>query len=436
MELPHEIIEEFENLPETHKIYYDDAYIKEFDSKVIGIKNLEDYAYVVLESTAFYPEGGGQEGDQGTLKKSDVVFNVLDTQAIDERVVVHICERRSVELKIGDMVHGVINWDLRYNRMRHHTGSHLVFSSTREILGVKRLIYKGVYVGDRWGRIDINYDSPISDEQILSIEKLANEIIMENRPVHIKFMDRYEAERIYGDKLGMTEVTPTGKVRVVEIEDFDYALCGGTHVKSTAEVGLIRILEHYKLAKGVHRIRFAVGMSAYENYHNLLLKLFRISRALNTSLEEVDMKIKSLIRKNKDLEKQINRLRKRFAKYEARELIEKADKVGDLLVIVSELSETDMNHMQLLLKHIVSSHQEAVVIFATKNERVFIIGGVGEKAIEDGVRINELVEDLKAMLDGKGGGSPRRIQIVGARRDRLKDALDLAKNKILNMIKS
>jgi len=436
LELPDDVIKEFETLPETHRIYYDDAYTKEFDSEVLGVKDLGQYTYIVLKSTAFYPEGGGQEGDQGLLETLNAKYEVIDTQTIEERVVVHICEKLKGNISVGDKVHGKINWDLRYSRMRHHTGSHVVFASAREILGVKRLIYMGVYVGDKWGRIDINYDNPISDEEILNIERLANQIILENRPVKIKFMKREEAERIYGDKLGVTEVTPTGIVRVVEIEDFDAGLCGGTHVKSTIEIGLVRIIEHYKLAKGIHRIRFAAGLSAYQGIYDLIVKLHHIARTLNSSPDEADIKVESLLRKKNELEKRITRLKKRFAKYEAKELLEKAIKVNDIIVLVDELRDAEPDYMQLLIRRILSSHAEAVVILGTRNEKAFIFGGAGDKAIKRGVKINTLVEEIKSILDGKGGGSPRRIQVVGTIKHKIEEALELARKKIMETLKS
>ena len=435
MELPEEIIKEFNNLPETHKIYYDDAYIRSFESEVIGIKRVEPYTYVVLKGTAFYPEGGGQEGDRGFIKSSSAKLEVIDTQMIDERVIVHICKELEGKLLEGDRIRGEIDWNLRYSRMRHHTGSHVVFASLREILGVK-LIYMGVYVGDKWGRIDINYDEPITDEQILEIENLANRIILENRPVKIFFMDRQEAEKTYGDKLGVTEVTPTGIVRVVEIEDFDVALCSGTHVRSTIEVGLIKILERFKLAKGIQRIKFAAGLSAYEKIHNLIAKLHHLARLLNSSLVDVDMKVSSLLRKKKELENRISKLKKRFSKYEAKELLEKAIRVDDLMIITSEIMDAEPSYIQLLLRNILSSHPNAIVVLGTKTDKAYIFGGAGENAINRGIKINELVGELKSILEGKGGGSPRRIQVVGVRKDKLQEALRFVEKRIRESLSS
>jgi len=431
VELPSEIVEKFRNLPETRKIYYEDAYIKQFESEVLGIEKLGDYTYIVLKDTAFYPEGGGQEGDHGILRSSTAEYKVIDTQIINERVVVHICEKVKGDFSVGDKVFGEIDWALRYNRMRHHTGSHIVFAATREVLGVKRLIYMGVHVGESWGRIDVNYDEPISDEQVLEIERLANKIVLENRPVKILYMNREEAEKIYGDKLGVTEVSPTGIVRVVEIEDWDAGLCGGTHVRSTAEVGIVRILERYKLAKGIQRIRFAVGFSAYEKISDLISKITEIARALNTSLDDVDIRVKDLISKNKELREKLSQMKKRISRYEAQDLIREAIEVDNLKIIIKKISEAELDYMQMLIRNIISTTPTAVVILGSITDKVYIVGGAGEEAIKAGVKINELIEEPKNIIEGKGGGSPRRIQLVGTRKEKLSEALSLFKEKLL-----
>lgn len=431
MELPTEIIRNFQNFPETKRIFYEDAYVKNFESQILGIEKLNNYYYIVLKETAFFPESGGQEGDQGIITSSSAKCKVVDTQAIDERIIVHICDRIKGDFHVGDKVYGEIDWNLRYNRMRHHTGSHIVFAAMREVLEKEKLIYMGVHVGEELCRIDISYDKPISDSQMLEVERLANNVILENRPVKIFYMDRKDAEKTYGDKLGITEVTPTGLVRVVEIENWDVALCSGTHVKSTVEVGIIKILERYKLKKGVQRIRFAAGHSAYNKISDLISKISEIARILNTSPYEVDKRVKGIIARNNELKKEIEHLKKNIAKHEAKELLNNAVRINELKVIVKAISDADPYYLQEIVKNIVSKDPTAVVIIGSIVDKVYIVGGAGKNAIKKGIKINELIDEAKNIIEGKGGGSPYRIQLVGTKKEKLSEVLRLYEKKLL-----
>ena len=159
--------------------------------------------------------------------------------------------------------------------MKQHTGSHIVFSSIRRVLGLKKLQYMGVQLGSDRSHIDISYGEAIDYEQLHEIEKLANQICMKNIPVKISLSTREEAERLYGDRLGITDVTPYGNVRVVEVEDCDVALCCGTHVKSTAECTPIKMLGRSRLQKGVERVEFTAGEEAYIVYDKSMSMLER-----------------------------------------------------------------------------------------------------------------------------------------------------------------
>lgn len=421
LELPEEVKDHFSNLNETRKIYYEDAYIKEFDARIIDFYRDEKAIYIVLDQTAFFPEGGGQEGDQGTLIIEDKKLKVIDTQIIDEKIVVHICDPKEIDLKKSLNVHGIIDWDLRYSRMKHHTGSHLIFAAVREILGVKNLMYMGVHVGHEWGRIDVNVEENISLNQIFELERNANKVIMENRPVIIKFMQREEAERVYGEKLGVTEVTPKGKVRVVEIKDWDAGLCSGTHVKFTAEIGLLKILETYKLAKGIQRIRFTAGLPAFNKIYHIIEEATKVARDLNVNPDEIYSRVKGLIGDYNDLKKTLEDMRKRFMKYEASELLKEAKPLGDLKVLIKMVKDYEPKYVKNLVRAMVQQDQNLIVILIDLTDKLYITGSAGEVAIKKGANIAKLIDGLKDLTEGKGGGSPRLIQLLTDRKNKIKE---------------
>ena len=434
MSLPTQVAEELRGLGPTHKLYYEDAYIREFDSQVIKKIAFSGKIYLVLKATAFFAESGGQKGDSGILIGPRGRFRVINTIPVNEDVVVHVCEPIKGNISENERVHGVIDWDKRYGRMRHHTASHIVFAATREVLGVSRLIYMGVDVHENWARIDVNYDAPITDEQLLRIEELSNKICLENRPVRIFYMDREEAERIYGDKLGVTEVTPGGRVRVVEIKDWDVALCSGTHVKSTAEIGMIKILERYKLEKGVQRIRLAAGLSAYKKFADIVSRAFRTARLLNASLEDFDVKLEALLKKHKELESRVKKISKRLIRYEAESLLQRAEKIGEYKLIAYKSSEFDPETARGIALEAVRKDPSSVMIIGCIADKPYLIAVAGKNLVEHGLKMNEFIEDLRDILRGRGGGSPKIIQFVGESFSKLDDALIFLQTKIRSRV--
>ena len=222
--VPEIVVREVQKLPRTKPLYYDDPYQVRFKSNVLRAIEFETKIFLVLEETCFFPEGGGQPGDKGSIILGPRKFTVTDTQSVGE-VTVHVLDGPKGLLNEGQNVEGEVDWIRRYAHMKQHTGSHIVFSSIRRVLGLKKLQYMGVQLGSDRSHIDINYGEAIEYERMHEIEKLANQICMKNIPVKISWSSREEAERAYGDRLGITDVTPYGNVRVVEIEDCDVALC-------------------------------------------------------------------------------------------------------------------------------------------------------------------------------------------------------------------
>ena len=245
----------FEDTPLTQLLYYEDAYLKEFDAKILKIQKTNGEHHIVLDQTAFYPLGGGQPADTGIIKGEKGEIKVSDAKMRNGRVI-HITKEVMGEIKEGDSVRGITDWDRRYALMLNHTAAHLMTEALRKATGLPiEVVGSGIDVNKV--RLDLAYDSSLG--QLLSeIEKIANEIAKENRPVIAKTMPREKAKEYVGKFHESLKTLPpqVQAVRVVEIKDLHACACGGTHLKNTGEIGSIKILKRGSKGKGVERVEF------------------------------------------------------------------------------------------------------------------------------------------------------------------------------------
>ena len=247
-----------EGLPETELLYYADD-PKEFDAKVL--KSFDQY--VVLDRTSFYARGGGQEPDHGTIEG----FDVVDVSK-HGNIVLH--ELKEGTIKEGDTVSCVVDSKRRGDITKNHTSTHILNSSSRSILG-SWVWQHSAFKEEDHARLDITHHSALTDDEIVKIENLANSVVKKNMSVTIENFDRGTAEQKYGFKIYQGGIVPVKSVRIVSIEDFDIEACGGTHVKKTGEIKLVKITRTKRIQDGVVRIEFVSGDTAldYAKQHDV-----------------------------------------------------------------------------------------------------------------------------------------------------------------------
>ena len=239
----------------TRLLYYEDAYIKQFQTKIAQIVQVDGRLAVVLEQTAFYPMGGGQPADKGALKGKNWEAQVVDVQWRDGAPV-HILGEVNGEIKEQDNVSAEIDWDRRWALTRNHTAAHLISPAIRQVVDEPVEIVGSAINVDK-SRLDLSHEGSLR-ELFLKIEEIANTVVTEDRPVLIRTMPRIEAERQVERFHESLKTLPSNieDVRVVEIRDWHACACGGTHVKSTSEVGAVKILGRAAKGKGVERLEF------------------------------------------------------------------------------------------------------------------------------------------------------------------------------------
>ncbi len=288
-----------QDLPETRALYYEDHYTKEFDAKVIWINNTNNGTEVILDQTAFYPEGGGQPADKGTLtiKGKEIFVKHVEKHG---KAIIHLVDGK---LDVGDKVHGQLDWEHRYTLMKHHTGTHVVNGALRMLLG-EHIWQAGSQLGVNDARFDFAHYKNITEEERKEIEDLANKLVQKGQAVEKKVMDRNSAEQTYGFRLYQGGVPPGNDIRVLNIPGIDVEACGGTHLNNINEIEKIRILKTERIQDGVNRLIFTAGkmVDAYQDEENKMYN--QIVKTLSNVYE---------IKTQKDISEQLKGVSKIFS---------------------------------------------------------------------------------------------------------------------------
>jgi alanyl-tRNA synthetase len=424
-----------QGLAATEQLYYLDAYQKEFDAKVLKII---DGKNVVLDKTCLYPEGGGQPADHGSLQFGNAKVVVVDTQKIG-KVIVHKLDA-SAPFKEGDVVHGVLNWERRYALMKAHTVTHLVNGAARRVLG-HHVWQSGTQKGLETSRLDITHYRRLTPEEIHKIETLANQAVEGNMQIEINWYPRNEAEAKYGFRLYQGGAVPGKEIRVVKTGDWDVEACAGTHLKSTSEVGLLKIVYTERVQDGVERLGYAVGMQALKEVQKQESLLWNVSAILNAPVEKLDKTSEKIVKELKEANVEKRRLIKELAAKEGAVLQAKpkeaAEQIGGLSLIIRDFGGViDTNRMVQTGSEIIKRNTAAVTVFFGcdgKTARIMIMAG--DEAVKKGINSGEIIKQVSPIIGGGGGGRPNFAQGGGTQPAKLQEAVKAAEEAIKRQLK-
>ncbi|MEF8882079.1 MAG: alanine--tRNA ligase [Halapricum sp.] len=400
-------------LPETDKLYYDDQQRTDFEAMVLEVFDREDGDYdVVLDQTMFYPEGGGQPPDHGTLSTDDVTAEVVDTQIYDG-VIVHTADDDPGK---GEFIRGQVDATRRRRLMRHHTATHVVIHSARQVLG-EHIRQAGAQKGTESSRIDIRHYESISREQIKEIEHRANDLVMDNVPVSQEWPDRHEAEEEYGFDLYQGGIPPGEQIRIVQVDE-DVQACGGTHVARTGDVGTIKILGTERVQDGVIRITFAAGDAAIQATQDTEDALREAAEILDVSPQEVPATAERFFEEWKARGKEIEDLKEQLAEARAGGGADAEEiEIAGTTAVIRRI-DADMDELRAQANATVEQGQIAV-LGSGADGATFVV------AVPDDVEVNagQVVGELAQRVGGGGGGPPDFAQGGGPDADALEDAL-------------
>ena len=364
----------------TEKLYEQDAFLTQFEAKVLSCVQGKKGFGIVLDRTAFYPEGGGQPYDTGKL--GDV--KVLEVHGHDGEIV-HTCDH---PLEPGRAVTGVIDWDRRFDHMQQHSGEHIVSGLAHALWGCENV---GFHMGAEV--ITIDFDRPLTQEQLALLEQEANRFVWLDEPVRITYPSREELEHIpYRSKKELT-----GQVRIVEFPGADCCACCGTHVRSAGQVGLVKLLSMQKFREGV-RIELVCGGRAFRYLSRALEQNARVSHLLSAKVFETGAAAERLLRENETLKSRLMSLEEgRFAA-----LAGQYAGAGDVVLFEDGLSP---DALRRLCDAVLHSCGGRCACFSGED-------GAGYKYAvgQAGGDLRDFVRELNRALGGRGGGKPDFVQ--------------------------
>jgi alanyl-tRNA synthetase len=405
------------DLPKTRKLFYEDAYMREFSAKVLAVI---DGQYLVLNETAFYSEGGGQPSDMGWLTLNGTKLRVVHVEALDN-VLLHEVKGGCELPEVGAIVHGELDWERRAALMRHHTTTHILIGAARRVIG-DHAWQAGAQKGVESSRLDISHWRRLERKEIEEIERLANRVVTEGRQVSTFWMPRNEAEERYGFRLYQGGAVPGKEIRVVEVEGWDVEACGGTHCRSTSQIGLIKILKNERVQDGVERLIFASGPAALEAVQERDKMLSEVAEDLGVPLERVVESIQKTLEDRDKMRRELESLRRVSSKQRAEELLGRAEEIGGIKLIL-HADDADADYLIKLGNELAEMDPSTVsVLFATGSGRVISV--VGRSAVTSGVHAGKLATEAAKVLGGSGGGEPHFGQGGGRSIEKVQDAME------------
>ncbi|MEZ5334894.1 MAG: alanine--tRNA ligase [Methanolobus sp.] len=420
--------ERVSKLPRTKKLFYDEPTRMKFESVVLDIFD----NHLVLDSTLFYPEGGGQPADHGTITVEDATYNIIDVQGVDG-VVVHIIEEMENDLHIrkGDMVQGHVDEERRMSHACHHTATHIVNDAARKVLG-DHVWQAGAQKFVDKARLDISHYKRISQEELNRIELIANRIVMENQRVTAEWMDRIEAEKKYGFGLYQGGVPPGKTIRVLKVAD-DIEACGGTHCVSTGLVGPIKILKTERVQDGVERIEYAAGLAAVRAMQEMELYLSQASDALRVRPEHLPSTIDRFFNEWKEFKKENQRLKEDLAHVHVMQMANEAVSIGNLRLVATSIPNADIDELVKIAGEL-TINKDLVVLLASDSSGVKIVGAAGEDALKAGANAGQIVRKMSEVVGGGGGGKPAMARGGGTDASMIDAALDAGRKLLEEQI--
>jgi alanyl-tRNA synthetase len=398
----------------TTKLYFNDSSLLEFSATVIGANSSPRGDCVVLDQTAFYPTGGGQPNDTGTLGGARVIDVVED----EEGTITHIVEQPGV-IQPGQNVVGSIDRARRLDHLQQHSGQHILSQAFVQACGAHT---RSFHLGANASTIDIELQSP-TNEIMRAAEDIANAVVFEDRPMRVHLVNEDEASQLPLRK----ESAVHGEIRVIEIENFDWSPCGGTHAARTGQIGMIAIRSHER-AKKMTRVEFVCGNRALADYRLANNTAVAVARLFSAERDSTPELVARAIQETKSSKKRIRDLLERAMIAEAAEMLEASNQIGDARLVHAVFDGREVEELQMLAAKLVQ-REPSIALLATKYEGAARLVFARSPSLD--ANMSQLLAEACEKLGGRGGGKPEMAQGGGPNTHALEQAIEEAVKKII-----
>ncbi len=392
----------------------------------------DDEVAIVPDITPIYAESGGQIGDSGMITGENFTMRVFDCKKTADGKYLHIGKIESGMVQVNEKVSIEIDISKRKNIARNHTATHILHKALKEVLG-EHVNQSGSLVTAERLRFDFTHFSPVSTEQLETIEKKVNDVILSNYPVNTREMMLEDAKKegataLFGEKYG-------DAVRVVSVGEYSKELCGGTHITATGEAGLIKILGESGIAAGVRRIEALTGSGAIAWFQERDRILQKASEAIRSNPEEIVAKIIHLEDELKNTRKELEQAKAKMVNGQLDDIIDKAKSVAGVKILSTRLDQLDMNGLRNTSDTIKNKLGSSVIILASGlNGRVGLIVSATKDAVEKGIHCGKIIGEAAKAAGGGGGGRPEMAQAGGKNVAGIDKALEIAKEKAISIL--
>lgn len=381
----------------------------------------------LTDKTPFYGESGGQVGDAGQASNENVQLEIVDATRPLPGLIVHKAKVVRGTLQKGDNLVLEVNNHTRGDTALNHSATHLLHAALKEVLG-EHIKQAGSLVAPDRLRFDYTHFSPLTDKERVRIESRVNEKIRNNIQVSTQEMDidtaiKEGAMALFGEKYGDT-------VRVVDVPGFSKELCGGTHVKATGDIGLFRITSEGGIASGVRRIEAVTGETAYETIRAEQESLAAVRGLLKAPTNEEVIKLKKLLEKNRQMEKEITSLKEKMVSGKESSGLDEVQKVGDVSVVIKKLEGMDAKTLRTFIDNAKNQLKSGIVVVGSVTDgKVSMAAGV-TKDLTQKYHAGNIIKNIAVIVGGSGGGRPDMAQAGGSLVDKLDEALKKAEELI------
>jgi alanyl-tRNA synthetase len=398
----------------TERLYYHDSFLYEFDADVVDVVSVSESGSrvaVILDRTAFYPTSGGQVFDMGWILLGETRVHVVEVMERDDGQILHILEDAG-SIKKGNRIHGLIDGDRRRDHMQQHSGQHVLSAAFVRLFNLPTVSF---HMGVESCSIDLD-TKDLNTTQVQAAEALANDVILENRAVNIRFVTPQEARG-----LGLRKIPPVERdqLRIIEVHDFDLTPCGGTHVSATGQIGCILLRKTEKTRQG-WRVEFVCGKRTVATARRDYAVLSESGGLLSSHIWDIPQQVRKVLEESRASRKAREHLLEELADLYASRVLTETPENGGRKIIVRTFPDRDLTFIKLLAQRLTRQSAGVVVFLGIASETPALVFAQSAGQPFD---MGGLMKEALARLGGRGGGSKDKAQGGPSRADGMEAAL-------------